>query len=256
MNSFETFKQLHQDSAPFLLGNIWDVNSARIFEANHYKAIGISSHALSNSFGYEDGENLPFALLVQVAKRVVEVVKVPFTVDIEAGFSPTTEGIIENISKLHDIGVAGINIEDTLPGITRQFQAAGKFEKNLSAISDHISRNNLQIFINVRTDGFLLGMPTALEETLNRIKVYEGAGADGIFVPCITKSSDIQAVTIATTLPVNVMCMPDLPGFAELGSLGVKRISMGPFLFNKVHECAAKLASTVKSDQNFSSLFA
>ncbi|MDB5286779.1 MAG: 2-Methylisocitrate lyase, mutase family [Mucilaginibacter sp.] len=256
MNSFETFKQLHLGSTPFLLGNIWDVNSARIFEANHYKAIGISSQALSNSFGYEDGENLPFATLLQVAKRVVELVKIPFTVDIESGFSPTTEGIIENISKLQDIGVAGINIEDTLPGITRQFQVSGKFEKNLSAISDHISRNNLQIFINVRTDGFLLGMPAALEETLNRIKVYESAGADGIFVPCITKSSDIQAVTAATTLPVNVMCMPDLPGFAELGSLGVKRISMGPFLFSKVYEYAAKLANTVKNDQNCSSLFA
>ena len=254
MNHFETFKQLHQNSKPFLLGNIWDINSAKIFEANDYKAIGISSHALANSFGYQDGENLPFNILLQVAKRVVEVTNIPFSVDMEGGYSRTITGIIENIEKLHDTGVAGINLEDTIPGNERQFQSVGEFQKILSAIADHISRNNLKLFINVRTDGFLLGMPTALTETLTRVKSYENTGADGIFVPCITNRSDITEVVKATRLPINVMCMPNLPDFEELGALGVKRISMGPFLFNKVYNYASELAKAVYSDQNFSSI--
>jgi 2-methylisocitrate lyase-like PEP mutase family enzyme len=256
MNSFETFKRLHNDSTPFLLGNIWDVHSAKLVETNQYQAIGISSYALSTALGYEDGENLPFDILLQVAKKVVEAVNIPFTVDLEAGYSPTKEGIIDNINKLADIGVVGINLEDTVPGPLRQFQATGRFESTLSAISDHISRNNVPIFVNVRTDGFLLGLPAALEETLTRAKVYEEAGADGIFVPGITNPWHIQQVVKTTTLPVNVMCMPDLPGFTELGSLGVKRISMGPFLFNKVYEYVAKLANAVDRDQNFLPLFA
>src|SRR5690349_18933817 len=114
MNSFETFKQLHQNPTPLLLGNIWDVNSARIFEASGYKAIGVSSQALSLAFGYDDGENLPFDLLLQIAKRVTEVTRIPFSVDMEGGYSRTVGGIIENIDKLHDAGVAGINLEDTI----------------------------------------------------------------------------------------------------------------------------------------------
>jgi 2-methylisocitrate lyase-like PEP mutase family enzyme len=255
MSSFETFKQLHKGSAPFLLGNIWDVNSAKVFEANGYKAIGISSQALSNTFGYEDGENLPFSLVLQVAKRVCEVVNIPFTVDLEGGYSRTIDGILENINKLHDAGVVGINLEDTIPGAKRQFQPVTEFAKVITAVANHISSNNLGIFLNIRTDGFLLGMPTALNESLARIKSYENAGADGVFVPCITNSSDIKEVVNATHLPVNVMCMPDLPGFEELGVLGVKRISMGPFLFNKVYDNAGKLAKTVNNDKNFSSLF-
>jgi 2-methylisocitrate lyase-like PEP mutase family enzyme len=254
MNLFETFSQLHQNSAPFLLGNIWDVNSAKVFEANGYKAIGISSQALSNAFGYEDGENLPFDLLLRLAKRVVEVVNIPFSVDLEGGYSRTIDGIVENINKLHDAGVAGINLEDTIAGANRQFQPVADFQKTLSAVADHISRNNLRLFLNIRTDGFLLGMPTALAETLTRIKSYEGSGANGIFVPCITNRNDIKAVVDATKLPINVMCMPGLPDFEELGSLGVKRISMGPFMFSKVYDHAGKLAKAVMSDKNFSSI--
>jgi 2-methylisocitrate lyase-like PEP mutase family enzyme len=254
MNPFETFKKLHQNSTPLLLANIWDVNSARIFEASGYKAIGVSSQALSNALGYEDGENLPFEMLLQIAKRVAEVVSIPFSVDIEGGYSRTINGIIENINKLHDAGVAGVNLEDTVPGATRQFKPVSEFQKILSSVADHISRNNLQLFLNVRTDGFLLGMPTALAETLVRIESYENSGADGIFVPCITNRNDIREVVGATRLPVNVMCMPDLPDFDELSSLGVKRISMGPFLFNKVYKNAGKLAQAVISDKNFSSI--
>ena len=245
MKSFETFKQLHQGPTPFLLGNIWDVNSAKVFEASGYKAIGVSSQAISNTFGYEDGENLLFDILLQVAKRVVEVVNIPFSVDMEGGYSRTIYGIISNIDKLHDAGVVGINLEDTIAGATRQLQPVAEFQKTVSAVADHISRNNLQLFVNMRTDGFLLGLPNALEETLIRIKAFKNTGINGIFVPCITDSNDIRSVINATKLPINVMCMPALPGFDELAALGVKRISMGPFLFSKVYGYAAELAQSV-----------
>src|SRR4051812_25126515 len=185
MNSFETFAQLHQNPEPFVLGNIWDVTSAKAFEAAGYKAIGVSSHAISNALGYNDGENLPFELLLHVAKKVVETVKIPFTVDIEGGYSRSVEGIITNIEKLHNAGVAGINIEDTVAGASREFLPADKFRETLSAIADNLARKNIKLFINVRTDGFLLGMPNALEETLTRIRKYENTGIHGIFVPCI-----------------------------------------------------------------------
>ncbi len=255
MNSFETFLQLHQNPNPLLLGNIWDVSSAKIFEQKGYKAIGTSSQAVAKSLGYEDGEKLPFDTLFRLAKRVVEVVDIPFTVDLEAGYSRTINGIIENIKKLHGIGVVGINLEDTIPGATRHLQPVTKFQKTLSAIAEQISRNNLKMFLNIRTDGFLLGMPTALAETLTRTKSYENSGANGIFVPCITNKNDIEEVVKATSLPVNVMCMPDLPDFEELKMLGVKRISMGPFVNSYISKKTEEAAGTVLQDNNFSSLF-
>ncbi|HMH20956.1 MAG TPA: isocitrate lyase/phosphoenolpyruvate mutase family protein [Puia sp.] len=252
MNAFETFTQLHKGPTPLLLGNIWDVNSARVFKASGYKAIGTSSLAVARASGYEDGEQLPFEVLLQLAKRVTASVQIPFSVDLEAGYSRTPAGITGNIDKLHDAGVVGINIEDTIAGGTSQLQSIPVFQKILSAVADHISRNNLKIFVNVRTDGFLLGMPTALPETLARIKSYDSTGVDGIFVPCIVDSNDIKEVVKATHLPINVMCTPGLPDFEELGGLGVKRISMGSFFFDKVYDAASTLSKAIAGDKCFS----
>jgi len=255
MSFFETFTQLHQQATPILLGNTWNVQSAKAFEAAGYKAIGTSSMAVAQSLGYNDGENLPFDVLLQLAQSVTRAVNIPFTVDIEGGYHRSAEGIIKHIAQLHDAGVAGINLEDTIPGTARQLQDAGAFQQLLAAITNYLSRNNVKVFVNVRTDGFLLGMPNALDETLSRIKHYESAGADGIFVPCITRKDDIARVVNATSLPINVMCMPDLPDFAELATLGVKRISMGSFFFDKVYRDAAALAAAIRNNENFNAVF-
>jgi len=255
MGHFETFVQLHNNETPLLLGNIWDVQSAKIFEAAGYKAIGTSSQAVATGQGYDDGERLPFDSLLCLAQRVTKAVNVPFTVDVEGGYSRNIQTIIDNITRLHDAGVVGINLEDTVAGTqSRRLQPVTEFQQTLNAIANSLSRNNRQLFINVRTDGFLLGMPNALDVTLTRIAAYNNAGASGIFAPCITNSNDIKAVVQATPLPINVMCMPQLPGFNQLATLGVKRISMGPFLFNAMYNAMAKQLAVINSNRNFSSI--
>jgi 2-methylisocitrate lyase-like PEP mutase family enzyme len=255
MKSFETFLQLHEGPTPLLLGNIWDANSAIIFQRAGYKAIGTSSQAVAASLGYEDGEKMPFDTLLQLARRVAKSVDIPFTVDIEGGYSRSTAGIIEHIEKLHDVGVVGINLEDTVVGASRTLQPIAAFQKTLSSVTDHLLRKNLKVFLNIRTDGFLMGLPTALTETLGRIRSYGEAGATGIFVPCITNVNDIRSVVNSTDLPINVMCMPSLPDFGELKALGVKRISIGPFVYSYIAKKAAEAVSKIVEDDNFSSLF-
>jgi 2-methylisocitrate lyase-like PEP mutase family enzyme len=255
MNYFETFKHLHKNTFPLLIGNVWDVKSAEIFQTNGFRAIGISSQAISNALGYPDGENLPFEELLRITKRITDVVDIPLTVDMEAGYSRDLQGILENIEKLRDCGAVGINLEDTLPGAKRTLVPAASFAKTVVAVAGHIKKKKLNIFLNIRTDAFLLGLPNALEETQNRIKFYQEAGADGIFVPCITDINDIAGIVQSTSLPINVMCMSDLPGFKVLESLGVKRISMGGFFFNKIYDHAGQLAKKILAEQEFSSIF-
>jgi len=255
MNTFEVFSKLHQGDTPLLLGNIWDAHSALAFERAGYRAIGTSSMAVARAWGYDDGENLPFDTLLHVVKRVTSIVKIPVTVDLEGGYSRTPGGIVEHIKQLHALGVAGINLEDTIPAASRQLRPVADFQTLLATIADSLSRDNIDIFLNVRTDGFLIGVPNALTETLTRIQAYESLGVDGIFVPGITAGSDIAEVVKATPLPINVMCMPTLPDFKILGSLGVKRISMGPFLQNYVHGRTEDMMKIVTQQQNFSGLF-
>jgi 2-methylisocitrate lyase-like PEP mutase family enzyme len=256
MNHYETFQQLHQHTSPLLIGNIWDAHSARVFGQQGFRALATSSAAVANSFGYEDGEKLPFELLVQLAKKVISEVKIPVSVDMEGGYSRTAVGISENIKKLYDVGVVGINLEDTVSGGTRSLHPVSEFQKLLEGIQNQLQKYSIKMFLNIRTDGFLLGMPTALDETLMRIKAYEKTGINGVFVPCVEAKEDIKKLAQSTALPINVMCMPKLPSFKELAELGVKRISMGNFVHQFVAKSLENKLQEINKDESFKSLFA
>ncbi|NDK57006.1 isocitrate lyase/PEP mutase family protein [Pontibacter fetidus] len=250
-----TFKQLHQQNKPLLICNVWDVASARIAEQQGFEAIGTSSAAMASMLGYEDGEKMEFAELAHLVKRIAANTSLPLSVDIESGYSRNTSEIIENINVLADLGVAGINIEDSLVANERTLCDSYSFARTLETIKEAFLKNGTDLFLNVRTDTFIVGHPNQLQETIVRAQLYETAGADGIFVPCIVAKEDISAVTGSTSLPLNVMCMPNLPAFKELKRLGVKRISMGNFLFGKLYDRFAQLLQDVKTQENFNPVF-
>jgi 2-methylisocitrate lyase-like PEP mutase family enzyme len=116
MTTFETFLQLHHNETPLLIGNVWDVVSAKAFERGGFKAIATSSAAIAHTWGYEDGEKMPFDLLLKVVERIINNINVPLSVDIEGGYSRDISKIFQNIEKLHELGVVGINIEDSVKG--------------------------------------------------------------------------------------------------------------------------------------------
>ncbi|GDY25170.1 hypothetical protein AHAT_10600 [Agarivorans sp. Toyoura001] len=82
-----TFKDLHYQTAPLLLCNVWDVASAQLAEQLGFKAIGTSSAAIAASQGFADGEQMPFDSLYSIVKQIRQHSTLPFTVDIESGYS-------------------------------------------------------------------------------------------------------------------------------------------------------------------------
>lgn len=249
------FNALHQQSSPLIICNVWDVTSAKTGEKLGFNAIGTSSAAIASMLGYEDGEQMTFEELLYMVKRIVACSNLPLTVDIESGYSSDPLKTAYNIKTLADIGVVGINIEDSKVNGTRTLVDANSFAGYLSAIKGQLVKDQVDIFINVRTDTFLLGEEDALAETQKRASLYEVAGADGLFVPCITQNDDIQAIVSSTKLPINVMCMPNLPDFESLKALGAKRISMGNFLFDKLQADFEERLTQIQQANSFQSIF-
>lgn len=252
MSEFETFCQLHYSGTPFLLGNVWDVASAKLFEDLGFKAIATSSAAIANSLGYEDGQNMPFGLLLETVQRIKKNISIPLSVDMERGYANTIPGIIQNIEKLHEAEVIGINLEDSKDSRLRSVES---FQKLISCVTNHLSRKNMQLFINARTDAFLLKLPNASAETVLRAHTYEAAGANGLFVPFMTGITDIEKVVAATSVPVSVFFCKGLPGFKALAGAGVKRISMGTALYRAVKKDLQKRIETIQQAQSANSLF-
>jgi len=254
-SKFQQFKDLHKSGQLFVLPNVWDAKSAQVFQGKKFPAIATSSSAVANALGYEDGEGMPFSDYLFVIRRILAAVDIPLSVDLEMGYGATDEAIYANIRELIDLGVVGINIEDsTIHGAERTLKDAARFARTIGSIRNKLSADGLDLFINIRCDTFILNVADKLEETRRRLKIYDTSGADGIFLPCISAEEDIAAVVRNTRLPLNVMAIPGLPRLDRLQQLGVRRVSMGPFLFNKIYDNAGELAQKVVLDSNISSI--
>lgn len=254
---FQQFKQLHQSRSLFVLPNVWNAKSAQILEKENYPAIATSSAAVANGLGYQDGEDMPFEDYLLIIKRILAVVKIPLTVDMEMGYGKTNEEIYANLRTLAKLGVAGINIEDsTIIPTGRELKDANTFAQTIAFIKSKLAAEQLELFINVRCDTYILNVANKQQETAKRLSLYEAAGADGIFLPLISEPADIQAAVKHTKLPINVMCIPNLPNLDTLQNLGVKRVSLGPFLFNKVYDNIATLAKAITAARELTPLFA
>jgi 2-methylisocitrate lyase-like PEP mutase family enzyme len=114
-----------------------------------------------------------------------------------------------------------------------------------------LKTHHKDLFINIRCDTYLLNVASKQEETARRLRLYETTGADGIFLPCISNEDDIAKAINSSILPVSVMCIPGLPGLDTLNELGVKRVSMGPFLFNKVYSNIGSLSQSIMHERSF-----
>ncbi|HKB44326.1 MAG TPA: isocitrate lyase/phosphoenolpyruvate mutase family protein, partial [Chitinophagaceae bacterium] len=227
MNTYETFYQLHQQQKPLIIANAWNVKSAQLIEQSGYQAIATSSGAISNSLGYEDGEKMPFSELLYIVQRIKAGTTIPLSVDLERGYTDNLSELIENIQKLVDTGVAGINLEDA--------QGEEIYLKKLHSIKNHFEKTNQKVFINARTDGFLQKVESPLETTIKRAKLYQEAGADGLFVPAVSDPAIIKEIASATTLPLNVVGTPKLSSIKTLSECGVRRISMAVFLYKATY---------------------
>ncbi|MCU6192588.1 isocitrate lyase/PEP mutase family protein [Enterobacter sichuanensis] len=250
------FADLHNPHDPILIANVWDAASAVAAQEAGYQALGTSSAAIASTLGYEDGQGMPFDELFYMVTRIQAVSKLPLSVDMEAGYGDSAEEIAANLRRLAQTGVAGVNLEDSrvINGV-RQLDDASDFSRILSTVCDALRSENCRLFLNIRTDTYLLGHKDALQETISRGQRYKAAGADGLFVPCLTSEKDISLIAQASGLPLNVMCMPGLPSFDRLKRAGVSRISMGNFVHSAMQSTLFDVMHAIRSRQTFEGLF-
>lgn len=221
--SAKTFRDLHHQSTVLRLPNAWDAGSARLFESLGAKAIATTSAGVAWSQGYADGRVFPIEVAVSVAESIARLIKVPLSVDIENGYSDDPKIVAENVKRLLDVGAVGINLEDGP-------DAPDLLARKIEAIKTVAAHNGLDVFINARTDVFLASLVAdglRIEETLKRGRLYQQAGADGVFVPAVVEVEDIKAVVAGIELPINVLARPALPDADALARLGVHRLSAG-----------------------------
>lgn len=161
------------------------------------------------------------------------------------------------MSRVVDAGAVGINLEDGLSQGKRILVDIDRHCEKIERSRVAAASRGIPLFINARFDGLLIAKAQTdelIEEAMRRAERYGAAGANGFFVPGLTKLPLIEKLSRSLKLPLNVMLMPNGPSIAELASAGATRVSLGPWPFEYTRGTFRKALKEFET--NSSSFFA
>jgi 2-methylisocitrate lyase-like PEP mutase family enzyme len=229
MSNANVFKELHVKGNPLILSNVWDAGSARVLSDDGAKAIATGSFAIAGALGYEDGEKCPVNEVLNTLKLICRVAQCPVSHDAERGYGSTVSEVGDYIREIRKNGIVGVNIEDGLDAA--KLRKIDEQAERIAVVKNALGNG----FLNARTDVFFRDDERTnaekFDDVVERANIYAKAGADGLFVPGLLDLSLIQKLVVNITLPLNIMRPIDGPSIRELASVGVSRISHGPFLW-------------------------
>lgn len=256
----QRFRALHDRRRVLLLPNAWDAGSARIFAGLGFDAVATTSAGVAWALGYPDGEGTPLDEVLAVVERIVRVTPLPVTVDFEAGYGDSPEAVAANVHRLIETGAAGINLED---GVRHEYlRDIDDAARRVAAARQAADEAGVPIVINARVDNWMVGgdedEDTRVAEALRRARAYLEAGADCIYPIGVSSPELIGRLCAAIDAPVNVGVRPGLPDMAELGRLGVARVTAATRLatvaFSAAHDAAKRMRDSGRFDGLDSSL--
>lgn len=219
----ESFAKLHTAPEILRVVNVWDVVSARAIAAlPETRALATAGHSIAATFGYEDGENIPLEVMLDMVGRIVAAVDVPVTADLDAGFGNPGETTRRAIG----VGIVGANVEDRVK----------PFDEAVAAVEAVIAAGEAEgvpFVLNARTDVFVKGGDRPLDDKIadavKRGRAFLDAGATSVFVPGLLDADTTRRLVEGLGKQrLSVIGFPGALSAAEYEKLGVARISYGP----------------------------
>ncbi len=220
------FRALHRKGDPFILVNVWDAGGARLAAACGAEALGTTSAGHAYTLGRPDMTVTRDEALAH-AEAIVKATPLPVSGDFENGFGDDPETVAETIRMAAEIGLAGCSIEDTRPDAYEFDHAVARIEAAVAA-SRGLGRD---FVLCARADGVLTGS-YGVDEAMRRIKAFEAAGADCVYIPLLPDMAAIRRVCAEMSAPVNILAVTAAleAGYDALKAAGAARISLGSML--------------------------
>ncbi|MEQ5836695.1 oxaloacetate decarboxylase [Marinobacter sp. NFXS9] len=222
------FRALLESNQCYYTASTFDPMSARIAEDLGFE-VGIlgGSVASLQVLAAPDFALITLSEFTEQATRIGRVARLPIIADADHGYGNALN-VIRTITELERAGVAALTIEDTLlpPKYGRKStdlvpveEAVGKIEAALEA------RIDPAMAIFARTNAAQL----SVEETIERVKAYEAAGADGICMVGIRDFTHLEAISQHVDVPLMLVTYdnPELNDRERLVDNGVRIVVNG-----------------------------
>lgn len=218
------FRALHERRQVFVMPNPWDIGSARLLAQCGFEALATTSAGFAWSLGRLDQQVVRDELVDHVA-ALSHATDLPLNVDSERCFPDERGGVHLTVALLAEAGAAGCSIEDFDPA-TGTIDPVGRAAERVAEAAAAAHEAPGSMVLTARAENHLYGVGD-LDDTITRLVAYRSVGADVVYAPGLSEPADIAAVVAAVGIPVNVLALPTGPSVAELGALGVRRVSTG-----------------------------
>lgn len=254
-NPVETFRELHK-SGCFVLPNPWDAGSAVYLHHLGFKALATTSSGFAFSHGLPDDiRSVPRDLVLQHCREIVAATPLPVNADFQNGHADEPERVAENVALCVATGVAGVSIEDSIPGESKGLYEFSLAVERVKAARRAIDQSGIPVVLTARCEAWLVGDADPLATSLKRLDAFAAAGADCLYAPGVADLSQIdQIVKAVAPKPVNVLVHRADPNLtlAKLTDLGVRRISVGSALARAAWGGFIRAAQEIATQGTFS----
>lgn len=247
----QRFQQLHETGC-FVIPNPWDMGSARMMAALGAEALATTSAGFAFTLGRPDMGNVTRDEALAHAESIVAATPLPVSGDLENGFADEPDQVAETVRLAREAGLSGCSIEDTR--MTEGNPAYG-FDVAVDRIRAAVdaARSLADPFVLcARADGVMTGSYD-VDEAIRRIRAFEEAGADLLYVPLVPDVAVLERVVGAVSRPVNALAAGPLAGLsvAEFAALGVRRISVGSMVARLTHGVTRDAVRRMLNDGSF-----
>lgn len=198
----ERYRTVIGGSACIHPGSVYDAISARIAEELGFE-VGMFAGSIASFtvLGAPDLIVLTLTEFAAQAYRINRAGKLPLMVDADHGYGNALS-VMRTVQELETAGVAGLMIEDTL--LPRAFG-----EKKPTVISIEEGVGKMRAALEAREDKTLtiIGRTSSpsisgLADGIKRLKAYEAAGVDALFVAGGLTRHDLDAIAAEVRVPL------------------------------------------------------
>jgi 2-methylisocitrate lyase-like PEP mutase family enzyme len=218
------FRKLHE-SGCFIIPNPFDVGSAKALQHLGFKALASTSAGFAWSIGKADNRVTVDDVCNHLA-AISAAVDIPVNADFEDGFAHEPDKVGVNVARAVKAGVSGLSIEDYTGDAAKPLFDRALAIERIKAARKAIDADNSGVLLTGRCEAFLRGVKD-LNLVIDRLTAYAEAGADCLYAPGISTKEEISAVVKAVhPKPVNLL-VGSAGSLADVGALGVRRISVG-----------------------------
>lgn len=208
--------------------SVYDPLSARAAQDLGYETMMLGGSVASLAIlGAPDVVVLTLTELAEQCRRICRAGTLPLVVDADHGYGNAL-GVKRTVEELETAGVAALTIEDTLlpptfgaadPALISLEEGAGKMR------AARAGRDDPALVVVGRTSALAIA---GLDDAIARLRAYEAAGVDALFVHGLRTREQLDAIAAAVRLPLFVAALPEaLRDVDYLGSRNVRMCILG-----------------------------